>query len=744
MKERHVRDLGLNCTAGVSLALLLSGPAWAQAATPHSEPEGPSSVDDIIVTAQRYSERSQDVPISITAIGGEQLAQRGLTDIKALGGSVPSLYISGSAGINGTNVIAIRGLSGQPLPMGGSQATAIYLDGIYLPRPDAAFFALDDVERIEVLRGPQGTLYGRNATAGAINIITKTPGDTVEGGADISLGNYDAVLAKASVLFPIGAGFSGGVSGSLSRHDGYFVNTVTGNRVEGNDAYTARAKLRYESADGAFTAMLTADTSETDGGIFYDNVAATPLGDPYEISSDALSESRTRVLVKSGGVAALLTWYISDNLELSYISGYREFSNASTYDLDASATGTFYPPFGLPPARFNILTSSLNKSEAFSNELRLNYAGEAFRATIGVNTYNDEQSLGFVPTLPTVQLPLADPRDDSELFAAAVFGQVEWTFADRLTLVGGLRFNHEERDFTIDYRGGTPAGNLISGDISDDVLLPAAGLNFQATPDVLLYAKYSQGYQSPGFNSAPARTATVPTVFGSERLDAYEIGVKSQFLDRRITFNAAAFHYDYADIQVRSTVGPGLIAVFNAAGGEIDGAEATLSASLPFGFTLSGNLTYLDATYTEFCESSLTGNPRNGAAICTTGTAGPNDGFDRAGNRLNQSPEWQSGIALAYLRPVAGMGDLRINVSYNAVSNVYYTTANEPLMSSGDIRRLDARLGLALDNGAELYVFGKNLTDDYYVDLAVRANAFLAPVHVSEPRTYGVGVRYRF
>lgn len=737
--------------AGAGLIGMFSAaPAAAQSVPADSVNEAAPQASDepsegeILVTAQRYSERLQDVPISISAITGDQLAERGITDLKALSGTVPSLFISGSAGLNGSNIISIRGLSGQPLAIGASQATAIYLDGVYLPRPDAAFFALDDLERVEVLRGPQGTLYGRNATAGAINIITKTPGDRIEGGIDASFGNYDAIQAKGSLLFPIGGGFSGGVSGSYSRHDGYFVNSATGNRVEGNEAYTVRGKLRFEGADRRFSGLLSADISRNDGSIFFENIVDTGIGDPFVIPSDALSEARSRVLVKSSGIGLTLSLQASDAVELTYVGGYRHFTNSSAYDVDGSAAGTFFPPFGPPPARFNIFSVSRNESKAYTNEFRVHYGSDALRATVGANAYINEQSFGSAPSLPTVIVQPNNPIAKDKLLALAAFGQVEWTLADRLTLVGGLRFNREERNFSVDYSKANPALPNLSGRQSDNAVLPAAGINFQMTPDVLLYAKFGQGYQSPGFNGSTPATALAPNTFNAEHMDAYEVGIKSQFLDRRLTFNAAAFHYDYSDIQVRSTITVGQVSIFNAAAGKIGGIEASLSARLIDGLTLSGNLTYLDARYTSFCEAALTGNPANGSPVCTTGTAGPNDGFDRAGKRLNQAPKWQGGANLDFDQEIDGFGRLHALVSYSASSTVYYTTANELLASSGKVSRLDARLGLTIGEGPELYLFGRNLTNSSYVDLALRANAFLAPVHVSEPRTYGVGLRYKF
>ena len=711
---------------GLAAAMVGAGvsPAHAQTASGAEPTDG-----DIVVTAQRREERLQDVPISISAIGSEELAARGVSDLSALGATVPGLSISGSGGSNGTNLLSIRGISGQPLPIGASQATAIYLDGVYLPRPDAGFFALDDVERIEVLRGPQGTLYGRNATAGAINIITRDPGDDLRGGVDLSYGNYNALNAKGSLSGPLGGGLSAGVSGSYSRRDDYFFNGTTGSKQEDYRAFTVRGKLRYASPDDSFSAVLSGDISHVDSTPSFKNIYNLATGaylgvmDPYVIESDAATAAQTKVDIRSKGLALTAALSLSDNVDLTWITGYRKFANVTVTDLDGSA---------LPALR----SHADNDITTFNTELRALLTFDRLRVTLGGNYYNESQRFEFGTGSPAVAVVLS-PLDKSKLNAFAVFGQAEFDITDQLTVVGGLRYNSEKRNYSNDYRA-TPGGRLLTGRITDDVLIPSVGLNFKVTPRVLLYAKFSRGYQAPGFNMAPGATVATPNEFNAEKLDAYEVGAKTQFFDNRVTFNLAGFHYQYSDIQVRSTVGPGIVMVSNAASAKIDGVEATLSARVVEGLTLSGNVTYLDARYGNFCEFIQAGAPQFQDPLCSPGFA------DRSGNRLNQAPKWQGGVALDYTTDIAGAGEFRANLSYNGSTTVFYSTPNEPLISSGTITKVDARVGFTIADGPEIYVFGKNLTKNFYLDNALRGSPALAPVHVSDPRTYGIGIRYRF
>ncbi len=727
-----------------------------------------SQLDEVMVTAQRREERLQDVPISISALDSEELAIRGVTDIRSLSANVPSLFIPAPAGPTGTSQIAIRGASGLLQTAGSSPAVSIYLDGIYMPRPESGMFALDDVERIEVLRGPQGALYGRNSTGGAINIITRDPGDELRGGFDLSYGNYSAINAKGSLSGPLGGGFSAGISLGYTNRDGYFHNEVTGNDIEGINSHTARAKLRYASPEGGFTAVLSADDAKVESSQAYQAVYSggyllppftppvyTGIGDPYVVQMDAVTEDFMRGQnTRSKGFGLTMNWDLGEHAALTWINGARNFTNFAVADPDASA-GTTGPVFGL-------MSKSSTEFDSFNSELRGALTFDRFRATIGTNYYKEDQdfcslsglaaappSPPFPPLGSVITNPCNAPISTSNLKATAVFGQAEYDVTDRITLVGGLRWNQEKRDYVVDYRGG--GGNIFSGQLEDSVWIPSAGLNFKLSPDVLLYAKYSSGYLAPGYNAnAGAGTAIGSDItFGAENLDTYELGIKSQFLNRKFTFNAAAFHSVYEDIQVRVSTAPGQGKVLNAAKAGIDGVETSLSYATGNGLMLSGHLTWLDARYDHFCEDVAgadqgpngVGFYRGPNPMCT------NPGkieIDRSGNRLSQAPEWQGGISLGYFTTVGNSSLFNFNVSYNASSSFLYGPVDIPEYRSGRTESLDARLGFTFGNGMELYAFGKNLTDNWHVDMI--GGTFLPMIfqHVTDPRTYGVGLRYQF
>ncbi|CAN5294811.1 TonB-dependent receptor [soil metagenome] len=754
---------------GGCLAAMLVGTTAAAQENDGVTPQAASDPSEIIVTAQRREERVQNVPISISAIGSEELAQRSIGDLQQLAGAVPGLFITGQAGQGASNLIAIRGISGQASPIGQSQTVAVYVDGQYLARPDAAFFSLDDVERLEVLRGPQGTLYGRNSTGGAINIITRRPGDELHYGLDMNYGNYSHFSAKGSLSGPLGGGFAAGVSGSYDQRDGYFYNLTTGHHVGDTDSYTLRGKLRYESPDKAFDAMLAGDISKKRNTIIFQSQydsAGNPYSytDPWQVALPLAAEQRVQNggVTDSKGVDLTLNYKAADNIDLTSLTSYRTFGSRIEYVLDGYRLAA---PGGAPGVPLAAL--STNSAKTFTQELRSVMTLGDLKATLGANYYHEKQVFGSAGTTPVATVaPVNNPVSKSNLDAIGIFSQLEYSITDQLTLVGGLRFNHETRDFSIDYSARTfnptgaanvgaaaaappvgIAGPLLKGNVKDTTLIPSAGLNFQATRDILLYAKFSRGYQAPGFNATPGVFTngtggfnTAVNTFKPETLDAYEVGVKSQFLDRRVTLNVAGFYYKYKDLQVRRTIMPGVIEVQNAAAATIKGAEGTLSFRMSQGLTLSGNMTYLDARYDSFCEPTSAANPLAGDPVCVGTVSDAN----RSGNFLINAPKWQGGVLANYVGDIGDAGQIQGNVSYSYQSSAFFQSNNEPISQTGKVSRVDARLGFQFRYGPEIYIYGKNLTDEAYPDTTGRAAPYIYFQHIADPRTYGVGVRYRY
>lgn len=719
------------------MAVLMCSTSHAQAPdvgmseSPTSASDGGGT--DIVVTAQRREQKLQDVPIAITAVTSEELTARNVFDLQSISSVAPSVQITGAGGVAGNHQVSIRGISGQGSPIGTAQPVATYIDGEYLPTTDAAFFTLDDVERVEVLRGPQGTLYGRNSTAGAINIITRLPGQDLKAGFDVSYGNYDHVLARGSVSGPLAGGLSAGVSASYETRHGFVKNSTTGNPLDDLRSYVLRGKLYYQSPDENFSILAAADTWRRDNPSTVWSSLYNPAGNvfvglpnPSSITVPARADDTYINDNKSEGQAITLTYKASPQLQFTSITTHRN------YRVDIS----YYTPV------FNLAGGSIIQYKTFNSEFRGNYTGDWLTITAGVNYYRSDQLYATQSphTLGTT-LPYANPRDTSNLEAVGVFGQAEITVAPDLTLVGGARYIHETQDFVIDYSKAAVPGPLINGSVKANKPIFNGGVNYKPDSDILLYAKVSQGYQAPGFNNS-IRSESAFT-FRPEKLLAYEAGIKSQFFGRLLTFNLAGFYYDYKDLQVRNIVTVGVQIIENAASAKIKGLEASLVLRPVRGLTLSGDLSWTDATYKSFCEGNGGSAPPANDAACIN--ANGIAGWDRSGNYLSNSPKWSGSVSANYNLPV-GPGEFRTNIGYNFSSKAYFSPANELPISRGGIDKLDARIGYKVD-GFEIYAYGQNLTNRRFASYPIRAlytpiNFVVSPPN--DPRTYGVGIKYNF
>ena len=705
----------------LALAIGLGGftPALSQTMPPAQEGE-------IIVTAQKRAERLEDVPISITAIDGQQLQSSGVLTVQDLARVAPGLNIIR----NGVNILpGIRGISNQTGGILAENNVAVYIDGFYITSPQGLNFDLIDVAQVEVLKGPQGTLFGRNATGGAILISTLNPSlEAPALKASASYGRFDEVIVNGYASVPLGTSAALGITGSFRNSDGPFRDVggfnsapVRNRSIHGKLLISPSESFRMTIAGGY------ARTSDPSGNTWNMVAAATAptivpgavvASKPYQTSLSF----PTRHLVDIYD-ASLKIVGEQGPFTLTSLTYWRQLKQHYTYDIDGS------------PANIAFIDGFQNE-ESLSQEVNLNYESDRISAVLGGFYFYD---YGASPSVISVNRGVTSLlKNRASTDAGALYADVTFHVDDRLSLIGGLRYSSETKRVKQVLTGGTYFGNPAQD--SWHSLTPRAVVQYEVADRSNVYASYSQGFKSGTFN---VTSGTLPPV-RPEKVDAFEVGFKR---GGRIRFDAAAYYYDYRDIQVSAIVtNLGGVArqtiLTNAASARIYGAEAQLSAALSEGLNLTAGINYNHARYRDFKNGpATTKNPLTGFNVT-------NQLQDFSGRQMVHAPDFTANVALDYRVPL-GSGTLGVNAS--AYYTTSYTNFTDSLDPQGNFAYLQG--DYALVNGEiswtppgdhfTLSVFGRNLTNQT-VTTVNNGTAFGDARSYSEPRVYGVRLRAQF
>jgi iron complex outermembrane receptor protein len=704
-------------TSAASGVLLWAGLACAQT------PAAADQVEEIVVTATKTGATSlQKTSMAISAFTAGDLERSRIATVKDLVQFTPNLSVAQN---NVFAQIYIRGIGSNNVFNGSDPSSTVQVDGVYIARPFSQFGSFLDVERVEVLRGPQGTLYGRNSVGGTINVISRAPTDTLSAKAEVIGGNYGLFSEQAYVSGPIIADklvFS--LSESYARHDPYRKNIVaSGNDIDDQNQGSVRAQLLWRAAENV-TATTRVDYASADYHPMgyakllksYNAVTDTILGDYGKV---ALSGKGTGVM-RNGGVAEDINVDLPGGMKLKSLTAARENVMKTFTDTDSTNINTTYS-----------LTSE--KQRQFSEELnlsgkigQLDYVTGLYYFREKVTTYSIVQQLAAGTY--TGIFPVSHDE------AKAAYAQGSYHFTDRLTGTLGVRYSSEEKIFNGNvgaYRQATnlpvsKAPTVYVGDGRYHAFTPKFGLEYRFADNIFGYASATRGFKSGGFNQT-STTAVASKGFSPEKIWAYETGVKTDWLDRRLRLNLTAFHYDYKDLQVQNFITPGVTDISNAATAKIDGVELETVARPTHALTLMGNLSWLDARYDKFPGASGTG----GVVI------------DASGNRLNASPEFQGSLSAQYdwsLPKGAGLS-LRAEGSWQA--REYFVASNDPAQSQKAYGLLNGSLAYDFPDGrTQISLWGKNLLDEEYVT----ATATISPVvsgRPGDPRTVGVRLGWK-
>ena len=728
-----------------------------------------AQLEEVVVTAQKRAENLQDTPIAISAVTGDALERLNIDDIGAIAAANPSLVYSEAGG---EAQLYIRGIGSNIFNIGADQSVATHIDGVYTGRANMGLTQFLDIDRVEILRGPQGTLYGRNATGGAINVISRAPTDEFEGYVSGLLGSFDRLDLRGAVSGPISENLSARLAVRRLKDDGYTedLDPQGGHKVDDNDLTAIRGSLRWKT--DAVTATVIAEHSEFENGntsIFpIDNTGlaesfgAKPNRDIHKTYNNTPSFHRW----KTGGVTGNVEWAVTDSTDLNLTVGYRDWDSDFLFNTDGT--------------EIEITRTTLSyESEQLSAELRLSGEQGWGRWLIGAYWFDEDKygALGLVRagfTPPAVLPPRSFIfRADGTGEATALFGQVDFKLADAWTLSAGLRYSDEKKGDFLRQSTLLPDNELLGlftpNAIPDatpastrrvsrswDAWTPRVGLEFRPSDDRLYYLTYSEGFKSGGFNDL----SVVNPPFDPEFVDSIELGAKTEWLGGRLRANASAFYYDYTDLQVSVFASVGSITttfITNAAEATVKGVELDFVAKPTESLDIAASLAFLDATYDRFVTPYGSCTAANVAldARCT-GRVGLPRLIDAAGNRLNNAPEFKGSVSATYRFDLASGGAISLQGAAHHQGRVFFVPANTTVMSQASYTLVDARIGYESGSGGlAVGAFVKNLTDeDYFHNIVqftstsdARKDVFAignALGYPSPGRQWGVEVTYRF
>lgn len=640
----------------------------AQAATPTSpavaEPDANAApaVEQVVVTAERRATDLQKTAIAISAFSQQVLADRKVDSIRDLSGQIPNLSISRVTISHTTQTYALRGV-GESDPI-QEPVLAVYVDDVYIPRQIGSMVEFNDLERVEVLRGPQGTLYGRNSSAGALRIITRDPGDAFRAKAEVGLGNYGAVDVRGLIEGPL---VEGKLAGSLSyihhSRDGVTFDPTLNHDVNRIDLDAYRAKLRWTPTD-RWDVLLTLNALKDRS----DSRSYVPVTQPNGAhrTDRSYSEVEPKQDLDQISGALRVQYELNDNLKLKSVTSYGGFNlNPVYYDNDGQAA--------------LIQKNLIHYNDQYvTQEVQLNGDYGKLTFTSGLfylherffverDGYSRRNALPTDPVATPGNYGFARAHNITNTDAYAVFGEASYALNDRLSVTGGLRWTNEEKEFTFDNKvlnlQGQVVGQSIAGQADKifSAVTPKLSAQFQWTPDVLQYVTWSKGFKSGGFDNRATRLDLATRPFAPENVDAYETGLKTELFDHRARVNLAVFYNDYQDLQVSYSdpAYPGNSVRSNAGKAHTYGVELETDIRATERLSLQASAGYLFAVYDKY---------RNAGGI----------GVNADGHRLLNSPRWSLSGAITYDVPIDIPGELRVGLNAQFQTKTYFNALQRP------------------------------------------------------------------
>lgn len=720
--------------------LLLPVTAFGQAA----EDESAASIGDIVVTAQKRSENMMKVPVAISAFTGDMLEKSGVQGVQGLSVATPAIVYP-STGAYAQPYI--RGVGSRLLQNGLDPSVATYIDNRYISRQSAVVFDFADVERVEVLKGPQGALFGRNASAGAIRVITKDVGKDTEGYVKAGYGNYNQWTLSGAVNAALTDNFGVRISGMTSQRDGYAKNLVVSGRDDSDDRnFTAlRYKFRWTPGD-VLDAKLSLSYWHQDDNAGNDTIA---LGVPEYTSGLAnggiTGTDRKHVATALKGTnekeefaGELNLGFDLGSVQLQSITTYADLNNRLTFDGDGTSTRA-------------VDATVFEKTKTFSQELQLSSQGSnTIDWIIGAFYFRDNTAFDTTIDVGTRVISQGFQKVLTESYAG--FGQATWHISPALSFVLGGRYSHDKKSVDSLASSNLGAVTIPATPYEDSQswskFTPSAILQYDFG-NTLVYGKFARGYKSGGFNY-PVQNQPV---LRPEVLDMYEVGLKGSFFNRAVRTTLSGYYYDYSDLQVTRAAASGVgvvVTTENAANAELYGLDADITWSVTPAFTLNGAVSWQHSKYKDYLASAkvyravLPGGSGRGMVDV---------GFDADGHRLLRAPKFSAYAAANYDISV-GEGVIPINLSYAYKGSYDFDFIYDPpgatrLGTTSVLRQkaysiVNGRIGYhPISDRWSVSGWVNNIFNEKYFDDVVAAGVGIRGSY-GAPRTYGIDFQFNF
>lgn len=693
---------------------------------------------DIVVTAQKRSQNLQDVSLSISAISAQTLADKRVNDVRDVAARLPNVSVGNYLG---SAQIAVRGIGNTSAFTGADPSVALHVDGAVVSQPGAQLGSFFDLERIEVLRGPQGTLYGRNATGGVMNLVTAKPTEALSGYIRGSLGNYDFVQAEGAISGAIVADkVRARVAFKTEDRGGYGRNEFTGNDIDDAHRRSVRGQVDFRPSED-LSILLSAEYSHEDDSAYGPKFRSVSFPSPINASlrppggaayasnrRDINSETDTANNRTAYGFSGTINWDIRDDWSLKSITNYRYYRGDNVWD------------FSTTPTSSATVQNLIVKSKSASEELQLSYDGDGWRLALSGYYFHEDlfglNATGIRPRNSASIVNRFTGTITTDSYAA--FLNLDYALTPQLNINLGARYTHEIRSGdTATFVQSTGITTPFSTGGKFDDFSPKATLEWRPINGVMAYATFSRGFKS---GVVLIGAGTTP-ILEPERVDNYEIGAKLTLLDRALVFNVAAFHEDYSNMQVTvQQAPPGSTTIIttpeNAASSKLDGVEVEMSWNVTPRFNFHGSVGYLHARFSDY----VTADPLD--ADIPPGGAVPLQQL--AGRQLPFAPKWSATAGASYAVPLS-WGKFVLSGDVQSKSRHYPNQFNNPELELG-YTTVDAGIKYTTeDERISVNVWGRNLTDAFYwASSNVNGTSRQIIGSQGEPRTYGVTVGYTF